>query len=327
MKSAKTGAEAGQRRSGLLIVGVTRLAARAFQRLQDDRGTHLAASIAFRTLFSLFPLAIVLAAVFAIVVGATGLRADVVDTIVRNVPLTNDGKAELRTQLEGATGGASALGLFALVGLVWAGTGMMAAIRSALNAAWDVADKRPFLRGKLIDLSLLVAAALLVLVSFVLSLGGRILSRHTSDLLDGIGGAAIVSPIGGILLPLLLGFAAVLWLYRVVPARKTPLTDLVPGAALVAVVFVALQNLFAVYIAHFTSYNAVYGSLGAMIGFLFFIYVASLAFLFGAEISASLPEVRAELERGEPSEREAPLRERALGALKGLVRKPPTSPR
>ncbi len=324
MDSPEKSVGAGRHRLGWTSGGVVRLLARAARRLDADRGTHLAGSVAFRTLFSLFPLAILLAAVFAIVVSATGLRADVVDTIVRNVPLTNDGKAELRTQLEGATGGASALGLFALVGLVWAGTGMMAAIPSALNAAWDVADKRPFLRGKLIDLSLLVAAALLVLVSFVLSIGGRILSRHTSGPLDGMGGT-VVSLTGGILVPLLLGFAAVLWLYRVVPARKTPLNELLPGAALVAVVFVALQNLFAVYVEHFTSYNAVYGSLGAIIGFLFFVYVASLAFLFGAQLSASLPEVRAELECGEPSGREAPLRERVLGAPRGLVREPPSS--
>lgn len=304
------------------VGAVARLGVRAVQGLLEDRGPDLAASISFRVLFSLFPLAIVLAALFAIVAEATGIRADVVEAIVDNVPLTGDGKDELRTLLEGATGSASALGLFALVGLLWAASGMMSAIRSSLNAAWDVEEARPFVWGKLVDLTLVLTAAVLVLASFVVSIGGRMVSRYASGTLGEVGlSSGAMNLLAGILVPLLLGFGAVLWLYRVVPARRGPLRELVPGAALVAVVAVLLQNGFALYLEHFTSYNAVYGSLGAMIGFLFYVYVASLVFLLGAQLSARLPEVRDELGREREPSDGTPLSTKVRRALRGLVRR------
>ena len=110
-------------------------------------------------LFSIFPLAIVLTGILGIVVQLTGLQADLVDTIVRNVPVSASGEEQLRSLLEGATSSYSALGLLGVLGLVWAASGMMAAVRVALNAAWDVDEARPFLKGKLIDVGLVFMVA------------------------------------------------------------------------------------------------------------------------------------------------------------------------
>ncbi len=258
-----------------------RLARRSMAEFLDDHCAQYASSIAYHVLFSLFPLAIVLAGVFGIVVRATGSQADVVDTIVRNVPLSPSGDRQLRTLLTGATGNLSALGLIGIVGMVYAASGMMASIRLALNAAWDVDESRPFLRGKLVDIALVFGAAGLALASLALTVGLR-----TIGSLGGLGnGLAIVAP-------LLTAFGVVVLLYRIVPAADVQLGDAVPGALLVACIFVVLENLFAIYVQHFAHYNAVYGSLGAVIAFMFFVYLSSLAFLFGAEVASEWPRVR-----------------------------------
>ncbi len=258
-----------------------RLARRSVAEFLDDHCAQYASSIAYHVLFSVFPLAIVLAGVFGIVVRATGSQADVVDTIVRNVPLSASGDRQLRTLLTGATGNLSALGLFGVVGMVYAASGMMSSIRLALNAAWDVDESRPFLRGKLVDITLVFGAAGLALASLALTVGLRFVES-----VGGLGNSlAIVAP-------LLTAFGVVIFLYRVVPAADVQVRDAAPAALLVACIFVLLDNLFAIYVQHFAHYNAVYGSLGAIIAFMFFVYLSSLAFLFGAEVASEWPRVR-----------------------------------
>lgn len=269
-----------------------RLALRSVKELLDDLGPHLAASIAYRTLFSLVPLAIVLTVVASAVLSVTGQEADVVDTMVRNVPLDAEGKATLRDVLEGATSDAPTVGFVGLVGLlalVWGASGMMGAIRTGLNAAWDVEDARPFVRGKLVDLTLVFGTAALVLLSFVVSITVRVTERHVPEA-SGTTGALL-----GVVPPLVLAFVAVVFLYRVVPATGPELRDVWPAALLVAIAFVAMQSLLGIYFQNFASYNAIYGSLGAVFGFLVFVYAASLVFLLGAEAAAEWPRVRAEL--------------------------------
>jgi membrane protein len=297
---------------------VSRLVARSISEFLDDLGTHLAASIAYRALFSLVPLAIFLTAVVSLVLGAVGQKADIVDAIVRNIPLDEQGQKTLRDILEGATSNATTVGLIGLVVLLWAASGMMGAIRLALNQAWDIEQRRPFVRGKAIDVMLVLGAALLILASFAVSVGARIVERYAPEILGGWAGALVSS-----LPPLVLAFAAVLFLYLVVPAQRPAPRDVWRAALLVAVVFVAMQSLFGVYVQHFASYNAIYGSLGAVFGFLIFVYAASIVFLLGAEIASEWPRVRSELAHGNPDDRAGedgpPLTERILDALRGLV--------
>ncbi len=267
-----------------------RLAVRSVREFLDDRGPQLAAAISFHVLFSIFPLVIVLAGVFGIVVNATGVRADVVDTVVENAPLSEEGEDDLRRLLEGATGGLSALGLLALPGLLWSASGMMAAIRAALSAAWDVEDRRPFLRGKLVDVLLVLGAGLVVLLSAGLTVAARTAEEAA--------GVPVLLPQ---LAPAAVAFAVVLFLYRVVPATTPRLAHVWPPALLVAIAFVALQNLFAFYLENFGRYNAIYGSLGAVIAFLFFVYLSSNVFLLGAEVGAEL--ARASLEQAGAGEK------------------------
>lgn len=296
-----------------------KLAERSIAEFADDHCPQLAASIAYHVLFSIFPLAIVLAGIFGVVVHLTGAQADVVDTIARNVPLSPSGDARLRELLQGATGGLSALGLLGIVGLVYAASGMMAAIRLALNEAWDIVEHRPFLRGKLIDVGLVFGVAGLVLVSLALPIAVRT-----------IGGAAARAGVDfssgwaswllGVIVPLAVSFGVTLLLYLIVPATDVRAADTWPAALVTACFFVLTVNLFAVYVQHFANYNAVYGSLGAVIAFMFFTYLSSLVFLLGAEAASEWPRVRELLQHVEPDEpqEKAPLSVQVRQALKGL---------
>jgi membrane protein len=284
-----------------------------------DGGPHLAGAIGFRVLFSIFPLLIVLGGLLGIVINAANLQTDFVDAIVDAIPLDEEGQDTFRTLLEGATGTLTSLGLLGIVGIVWSASGMMGAIRFGLNRAFGVSLKRPFLRGKLLDVGLVFAVGVLIGLALGLAVTVRLLSAFAGDTLDEAGLSGVFTWLIGLFVPAVLVFVAVAVLYRVVPARRPRWRTVLPAAALVGVAYALLQNLFALYLSYFGNYNAVYGSLGATIAFLFFVYLSSSLFLLGAYAAALSPVVRGELERGAQREKVAvPIRERIWMIVRSL---------
>ena len=128
----------------------------------DRCGQH-AAGIAYRVLFSLVPLSIVLVAIFGIVLRNDDLRDDVIKEIVDALPLSDSGGADVTREIEKLASPATAFGLVSLLVFGWAATGMMASLRAGLEVAMRVERGRPAVRGKLVDVILIVGAAALVL--------------------------------------------------------------------------------------------------------------------------------------------------------------------
>ena len=274
-----------------------RVAERAARAYLEDGCPQVAASIAYRVIFALFPLAIVLTALSGIVLRTTGNDDEVVDAIVRNLPLSDEGRDDIRTLLEGATGALSGLGLLGLIPLLWAATGLMGSIRYALNRAWDVSQRRPYLQGKAFDALFVLVAFVLVALSLGLSVGTSVVERQAADVVERVGvNAAAVTWLLGRVAPFVLTLVAVLAAYRLLPATTPRVADVWPSAVGVALVLALLQSLFGLYVAYVRDFDVVYGSLGAVIAFLYFVYLSANVFLLGAEIAAELPRARRELE-------------------------------
>jgi membrane protein len=292
------------------------LAQRSLAEFADDHCAQFAASISYHVLFSLFPLAILLTAVFGIVVRTTGVQADVIDAIAGALPLSDSGTDEIRQLLRGATSDLSTLGLIGIVGVLYSASGMMAAIRAALNNAFDAGQPRPFLKGKLIDVGLVGGAAVAATASLASTIAVQVIGHQPhADAQVGTGGWS--SWVLGIAVPLVLSFAIVLGLYRFVPATRVRARHAVPVASGVACTFVLSENLFALYVRHFADYNAIYGSLGAIVAFMFFVYLTSMVFLLGAEVTSEWPRAALAVERGS-TEPAAPFREQVRQFLRGL---------
>ena len=298
-----------------------RVAEAAVRSFFDDNCPKFAAAISYHVLFSVFPLAILVVAVSGFVLRRADLRGDVVAELIAVLPLSESGAEELRRLFDSVAGARNALGFLAVAGFLWAASGMMAAIRAALNQAWEGRDTRPPLQGKLLDLGLVLIAGIFA----VASLGVTVLLRLARDLLAtaagaiGIGSGVATTSVT-VVVSLLVSFAAAAFLYHVVPSRRPPFREIWPGAIVAAVGFESVKQLFALYLAHFGSYNAVYGSLGAVMAFLAFVYLSANVFLLGAEVAAAWPG-SAEAAEG-PGES---FGRRLRGFLRGLVLREPAS--
>jgi len=170
-------------------------------------------------------------------------------------------------------------------------------IITALNIVFDVNESRPFLRSTGTALAITLG---LVLIFIVASLGISVLG-FLEDLLPALGGVGpVVLQIAFWLAAAALVSLVIGLVYRYAPNRpESEWRWLTPGSALATVDWVAATFTFAFYVGNFGSYNAIYGSLGAVIIFLTWLYLSAYILLFGAELNRVMEQRvgRAEAER------------------------------
>jgi membrane protein len=300
------------------LVAATMIAVPAFFR---HRGTQLAAAISYRVLFSLVPFLALALSIFDLVLSADAeTRID--EWLAGLAPGDANIEASIARTLSNTGTVASITGLVALVGLLWSASGMAASVRLALAVVWEEDRRRPFLRAKLVDLALVFFGVALVLAAFVANLSTQLLTNYGAELADRLGlerlDARMLGTVGQTLAALAITIGALLVLYRLAPNGPT-VRELLPGA-IVGGVAVHLAILgFSVYLGLVAGFEEIYGALGGLFGFLFLVYLVSSAIVIGAEVVAAWPEA------AKPPEPDGPpqsLRERVVGAVRGLVSAP-----
>ncbi|HEY6113312.1 MAG TPA: YihY/virulence factor BrkB family protein [Gaiellaceae bacterium] len=295
---------------GGVMRGVVRALPRAIEDMFTDRCTQYAAAIAYRVLFSLFPLTIALVSIFGLVLQDDELRQSVIDELIAFLPVTESAQNNVQRSIEEIATPLSAFGLVSLVALLWGASGMMASIRLGLEAALKVERGRPAARAKLVDFMLIAAAGVLVLVIVGLSAFGAFFSKLVSRFTDW---ADIATPSGLLIddvIQLLAIGVTVLLLYRFVPARKLRRRGAIAGAVLTAVGIWGATKVLAVVFADFSRYNIIYGSLAGVTTFLFFVYVVAWILLLGAEFAHAWSQP--------PGPPGPPLRTQIIGVVTGL---------
>ena len=295
----------------------------------EDECPQLAASISYYVLFSIFPLTLFFVAISGIILTSdSGLREDLIQRLFDVLPLSEDeGHDNLSSAVDGVATGFSVVGLASVVGLMWSASGMMGALRRALNQAWDTDYKRPFLRGKLLDLVMVLSLGILVAMSVGATIFLQVARRVSDDLSDALGplgsGSTLSLEVVAVIVPLLISFVTFMVVFKFVPSVNTRFSSIWPGALVSAVLFEVVKNGFAIYLRNFGNYDAVYGPLATVVIFLFFVYISANILLLGAEVASEWPRVihghydgEQESEAPKPVE---PLRRRLLEAVTGLL--------
>lgn len=288
----------------VVAVGVrlVRALARGVAAFGRHRGSLSAAAIAYHVLFSLFPLAILLVSILGLVLQDDSARRVVTDWLLDRLPLSDAGGVDLERAVSGIASPLSIAGLFALAGLLWSASGMMGAIRAGLDAIWHEAPRRPAGRAKLHDFALVLAVGGLALVSF----GLTIVLRVVTDV-------AVAGELSRLVVPLALTFATFALCYRYIPSATLSFRTVWVGALVGAAGFEAAKTAFSFYVANVSKFNLIYGSIGAVLAFLFFLYLAAVTFLLGAEIAAAWPDA----DRPGPGPPRT-LRQQLASALRGM---------
>ena len=168
---------------------------------------------------------------------------------------------------------------------LWSANAGAKAVMDALNVSYGETEKRSFVRLNLVAL----AFTLGTIFALMLALGAVVVAPIVLSQL-GLSGASDTL-IDLARWPILLGLVVLglTILYRYGPSLTDPhWTWLFPGNVIAAVSWLVLSGLFSWYIAHFGSYDATYGSLGAAIGMMTWMWISMIVVLLGAELNADI---------------------------------------
>ncbi len=179
---------------------------------------------------------------------------------------------------------------FGLLGTLWAASTGMYAIMQQLNITYAVKEERSFIRARITALILSILFGLLIIGAFSLVvLGGYIQEwlgsqfRFSSILIWFFALFRWVV----IILSLLLGFAMI---YRYAPNVEQKFSFITPGSVIGVLLLIVVSVGFAIYTANFADYNATYGSIGAIIILMLWLYFAGLVILVGSEINVLMED-------------------------------------
>jgi membrane protein len=222
------------------------------------------------------------------------VREQVVGLIVGLLPQGQDALRKMIVDVIKAKGTAAGIGIALLL---WSALGWFQVIDKNVNKIWGVSRSRPFIRGKLFALAMVGAIGGVGLLSFGATAAVRLLAQYT----DAIPGSAAIWQAVVTGLSLLIIALAFYLLYRYVPQRRLHFEDIWPAALATAVLWELTRYGLAIYFEKNDLISG-YGPIGAAMALLFWLYVASMIILVGAELSYSIAKERRHIDPEEEME-------------------------
>ncbi len=262
-----------------ILVGV-------FHGISEDRILLIAAGVTFYMILAIFP-------GIAAIVSIYGLFADpsrIVDRLDVLSGIAPSGVIEvLREQLLRLAGhNAAALGFGFAISLaisLWTAKSGVSGLFDALTAVYEEKEKRGLIKYYAIVLAFTVGAVFLALASLLILIALPIVLDYIAH----PGATTVLLRIARWPILLVLTALALSVIYRFGPCRAAGRWHWITGgSALAAVIWLAASALFAWYVANFGSYNRTYGSLGAIIGFMTWLWVSIIVVLVGAKLDAEI---------------------------------------
>jgi membrane protein len=263
-----------------------------YSRFGEVQVTDRAAALTYYSILSLFPALIVVVSLLALL----GQYPQTYESIVSTLRDAAPGTAvdTINSGLRSALANRGHAGVLLIVGLalaLYSAAGAMGGAMRALEAINRAPEGRDFLPNLGVRLGLTVVVTLLVLVAF---LAVVVAGPLFGSIADAAGFPSIIKGLVGYLRwPV--GVASLMTAFAIVYAlgpRRTPkrgdrsLRSVLPGAAVGAGLWFIVSLAFTFYVAHFGSYDKTYGTLGALISLLIWLWLGNLAFLLGALFNA-----------------------------------------
>jgi membrane protein len=279
------------------------LGKRVWKEIQEDEVLGRAAELSYYFLLALFPLLIFLTSTIGIVLGSDiDTRQALFSYLARVMPPSAFQLIEsTMTEVSASSSGGKIS--FGILATLWAASNGLGAITQSLNVAYDVKERRPWWKQRLTAIGLTIALSVLIISALILVVAGG----HIADGLARLFGFSSVFAITWKILqwPIVLAFmilAFALIYYFAPDLHDQNWKWLTPGSAIGVALWLAISLAFRVYLHFFDSYSNTYGSLGAVIILMLWLYFTGAAILIGGEINSEIENAAAE--RGAPDAKE-----------------------
>ena len=303
-ESGHKAAAAEEHASAWKLGGLTplQLTKRVYHEIDEDEVLTRSAALAYYFVSALFPMIFFLMAVLGLFAQSHDLQSSLLNYTARFMP--GDAYRLVQKTLQEITSHSSGLKLvFGLALALWSGAGGVISIMDALNRCYHVKDSRAWWKQRLISIALTATISALIIVALAIVLYG-------GDIANFVGGHVGLSTVSVmawriVQWPIALFFVVLSFalLYYWGPDTEQKWQWITPGSLIGVLTWIGASLLFRVYLHFFNSYSKSYGSLGAVIVLLLWLYISGVAILLGGEINSEIENAAAK--RGHPEAKEA----------------------
>ena len=248
----------------------------------------LAAQTAYFFFFSLFPLLLFTAPLLSLVGNKEANVGIIMQAVARSVP--PDAFLLIQGVVNDVVFSKNAPGVLSvgIILTIWAGSNVFSALTDALNHAFAITDSRPWWKRTLICWAFVIGAGIVGMIATTVLLDGE----HVVHLIAGFLGLHHITRVVWTILefPIAIAFVVLLmWaVYYVLPDLHLSAREALAGAIVASFAWIALTLVFRLYVQHFGNYNKTYGTIGAVVVLLTWMYLTMLAVLCAGVLAAEL---------------------------------------
>jgi len=267
-------------------IGWVDLFKRTGNEMMADNCLGLAAQLAYYFFLALFPALLFLVALMSFF-PVHNLMNAITATLGRVVP--GEGMKLIQDQITKIANDQNAgLLTFGMLGTIWSSSSGVTAIMDSLNQAYDIQEGRPWWKVRLTALGLTAALAAFIVIATALVIAGPTLAEKVADWF--YLGTAFKWTWLVLQWPVVFGLVSlgIAMVYYYAPDAQQDWIWITPGSIIATVLWLLVSLGFKFYVTNFGSYNATYGAIGGVIILMLWMYVSSLAILFGAEMNAEI---------------------------------------
>ncbi len=267
-----------------------RLMRYALKRFGREHAPEAAASMAFYTLFSLFPVILIVVAANSFLLESLHVQEKILETILKFFPVASH--QIISTNMQQILQARGAVGIVGLIALVWAATCVFTTLVHNLNRAWIDAPAQNIFRARLTAFSIILFLVVLLPLFLMAKAAIHLIVSWNVQLTGSINISYFRPILSNIIIYIFICMTLMI-LYRWIPKTKVRWSEAFGGAFFAVIAEEAATSAFSWFLSSGLSrYNLVYGSLGALISFMTWIYIINLIVLFGAHLSAAISQHR-----------------------------------
>lgn len=260
----------------------------ALRKFNDDNGFFLSAGITFYILINLIPFIMLLSSLVGTYLYKDREVLNHVRAYFRDLAPALDPK--IMKNLTDIIRHRQIVGISGFLGLLWISTWVFGSLRIALNIVFRAEESRGMLRGKLVDLLMMLLVGILFLVSMILSPVIIFLRGYQGMLPVTIG--PTIQWILRYLLPFFLTYCMFVLIYKIMPNKRIHIKSALQAALFTSLLWEVAKHLFAWYVLHLARYSLFYGSLSTLAIFFLWVYYSSTILVVGGEFAYFLEEDR-----------------------------------
>jgi len=260
---------------------------KTFSETIEDNILGIAAQVAYNFFFSLFPLALFLAPLLSLLGDKRTIVSDLLTRLAQVVP--PDAFTLVSKVVNDIVFAENAPGLISIGAVLaaWSGSNIFTTFMDALDTAYDVQDPRPWWKKRLLALAVMLGWAVIITVVTAILLAGDNIVEYARTRLGAGSAALTVWSIVQVPVALLLLVGFFYLMYWLLPYVKQDKKQILVGSVATAVLFGLGTLIFREYVQHFPP-NKTYGTIGAVMVLLTWMYVISVVILVGGELNSEL---------------------------------------